>query len=155
WGRTAPRDPGLPAWALLSRPCGADPLLPINHAASLPTLLDQLRHEPRPPRLVARTNTRSVVAVEVFVEEDQVAPVLVGLELLRATADGAAAVLVAQEDVVQAAGDLAGGLPERRGPAGAGGEFDAEVVAGEVVELLQRLDEQEVDGEPDRSAPVR
>ena len=40
-------------------------------------------------------------------------------------------------------------------PAGAGGAFDLEIVAVVVMELLQRLDDQVVDREPDRPAPVR
>src|SRR5579863_534676 len=38
--------------------------------------------------------------------------------------------------------------------AGAGGKFDGEFVAQIIMESLQRFDQQIVDGEPDRSAPV-
>ena len=45
--------------------------------------------QPRPPRLVRRAEAGAVVAVEVFVEEDEVPPVRVGLELLRSAVDRA------------------------------------------------------------------
>ena len=54
-----------------------------------------------------------------------------------------------------AARDLARDLREVHEDARAGGALDAQVVAVEVVVALQRLDEQVVDGEPDRAAPVR
>ena len=44
---------------------------------------------------------------------------------------------------------------QRQHLARAGRALDLEVVAEIVVELLQRLDQQEVDREPDRAAPVR
>ena len=46
-----------------------------------------LGHEPGPAGLVAGAQPRPVVAVEVLVEEDVVAPVRIGLELLRAAID--------------------------------------------------------------------
>ena len=77
-------------------------------------------------------------------------------KLLGAAEDRAAAVGVAQEDAASAAATA------RRRPrqsvsicAGAGRALDPEVVAVVVVELLQRLDQQVVDREPDRPAPVR
>ena len=59
---------------------------------------DRLGHQPGPAGLVAGPEPRAVVAVEVLVEQEVVAPVRIGLELLRAAVDGAPAVLVPQED---------------------------------------------------------
>src|ERR1051326_3636306 len=42
---------------------------------ALAALMQQLRHKPGPAGLMIRAHTRSGVAVEVFVEEDQVTPV--------------------------------------------------------------------------------
>ena len=67
---------------------------------------------PGPAGLVARAEPGAVVAVEVLVEEDVVAPVGIGLELLRAAVDGSPAVLVAQEDAGEPVGDLLGHLEE-------------------------------------------
>src|SRR5262245_53472399 len=41
----------------------------------LPALLEQFRHQPRPAGLMAGADAGASVAVEVLVEEDQVAPV--------------------------------------------------------------------------------
>ena len=59
-----------------------------------PVKLKLLRHEARPARLVARAETRSIVTVEVFIEEYVVAPFRVGLEFLGATVDRPPAALV-------------------------------------------------------------
>ena len=61
-----------------------------------PVELDGLGHQPGPAGLVAGAQPGAVVAVEVLVEEDVVAPVGIGLELLRAAVDGPPAVLVAR-----------------------------------------------------------
>ena len=79
--------------------------------------LDEFGHEPGPAGLVARAQPCAVVAVEVFVEEDVVAPVGIGLELLRAAVHGTPAVLVAQEDPGEPIGDLLGHLEEIHHPA--------------------------------------
>src|SRR5206468_8865178 len=55
----------------------------------------------RPAGLVARAEAGPVVAVEVFVEQQAIAPVRVVLELLGPTVDGTPTVLVAQEHVGQ------------------------------------------------------
>src|SRR5437773_411577 len=95
-------------------------------SGSFPALLDQLRDEPRPSRLVARAEAGAVVAVEVLVEEDEVAPVRVLLELLAAAVDRAAAVAPAQEDVREAARELRGDLPQVQEPPRAGRELHLE-----------------------------
>ena len=97
------------------------------------------------------------VAVEVLVEQDVVAPVRVVLEQRPSPPKtGRRPPVVAQEEADR------GGARGRRRPrpacsccARAGRALDREVVAVVVVELLERLDEQVVDREPDRSAPVR
>src|SRR5574340_251185 len=64
-----------------------------SHAA----LLDQLGHESGPTGLVAGADTGSVVSVKRFVEQDQIPPMRVLLELLGLPIDGTPAVLPAQE----------------------------------------------------------
>ena len=54
----------------------------------------------------------AVVAVEVFVEQDVIAPVGIGLELLRAAVDRTPAMLIAQEDPGEPVGDLLAHLEE-------------------------------------------
>ena len=59
-----------------------------------------------PPCLVAGAETCPIVAVEIFVEQDQVAPVRIFLELLRASVHRPPAVRVAKERGCQPALDL-------------------------------------------------
>src|SRR5690242_11310054 len=124
---------------------------PAPSVVSLPRLLEEFGDDGGPAGLVGGAEALAGVAVEVLVEEDQVAPVRVGLELLAGAEDGAAAIGAAQEDVAEPPRELGGDLPEGVRLARAGRELDRECLAQEEVELLQRLDEEEVDREPDRS----
>ena len=65
----------------------------------LTLLLNQLRHETRPTRLMTRANARAIIAVEVLVERDVIAPVWVILERFVSAKNGAASVRIAQEDI--------------------------------------------------------
>jgi hypothetical protein len=67
-----------------------------------------------PAGLVARPDACPVVAVEVLVEQDQVAPVRILLELRGAAVHRAAAFRVAQEDPGQARGNLPGHVEQRQ-----------------------------------------
>src|SRR5207344_2522717 len=64
------------------------------------------RDEARPAGLVTRTESRAIVAMEVFVEQDVVAPMRVGLELFRPAEHRSPTLLIAQEDAGKAARDL-------------------------------------------------
>jgi hypothetical protein len=68
--------------------------------------LDQRSNEAGPTGLVARADPRAVVSVEVFVEEDVIAPV--PLKRLRPPEYGPPPVLATQEDSDEACGDLPG-----------------------------------------------
>src|SRR5205823_2498588 len=111
---------------------------------SLSGLLQQLGDDGGPAGLVRGAEALAGVAVEVLVEEDQVAPVRVGLELLAGAEDRAAAVRAAQEEVAQPPRELPRHLPEGVRLPRTGRELDRERLAEEEVELLQRLDQQEV-----------
>src|SRR5689334_23128117 len=91
---------------------------------------EHLHHEgddPGPTGLVAGADAGAVVAVEVFVKENVVAPVGIVLELARAAIDGSMPVLVFEEDVAKATGDFLGDLEEVELTARAGGEVDFEI----------------------------
>src|SRR5688572_10784549 len=64
----------------------------------LPALLQELGDEARPARLVTGADAGAVVAVEVLVEQDEVAPVGIALEGLEPAVDWPAAGAVARED---------------------------------------------------------
>src|SRR5437879_12663902 len=117
-------------------------------------LLEQLRHESGPAGLMARADAGAVVAVEVFVQPDEVPPVGVGLGLGDAPVNRPSPVRPAQENAGQASGVLGSHVPEGRALIRSGRALDLKAGAVEVVELLKGLDQQIVDGKPDRSAPV-
>ncbi len=100
---------------------------------------------------------RARVAVEVLVEQHQVAPVrVVGVAGVAAVAGRGGPAASRQEQPRQAPRQFARHLPSgsscRPEPVG---HSTLQRVAVEVVIALQRLDEQVVDRKPDRPAPVR
>src|SRR5436190_8993455 len=116
---------------------------------------DQRRHQTGPSRLVARAETGAIVAVEVLVEQQMVAPVRIGLKRLRAAEHRPPSILVANEDVGNAPGNVFGDVEQVHPAAGTGRALDGERVAVEQVELHQGADQQHVHRHPDRAAPVR
>ena len=65
--------------------------------------MNELGHQGGPAGLVAGAQAAAAVSVKEFVEQHQVAPVGVALELLQVAEGGAAAALVSLEDAAQAA----------------------------------------------------
>src|SRR5262249_60394140 len=118
-------------------------------------LLRGLGPDPGPAGLMARADPGAVVAVEVLVEEHEVAPVRVVLEFLGTAVDRPPPVTSAQKDAGQAAGQLGRDLPEIESVRRARRKRDLQGIAVEVMELLERLDQQVIHGEPDSAAPVR
>ena len=100
--------------------------------------LDGLRHEPGPARLMARTQSSAVVSMEVFIEEDVIAPMRIALELLRAAVDRALALLIPEKYIGQPIGDLFAHLEEVHHLPRPRGALDLEVVAVVQVEIQQR-----------------
>src|SRR5690348_13233854 len=96
----------------------------------------------------------SRVTVEVFVEEDEVPPMWVGLKLFEIPENGPAALLVLQEDARHPARQLSRHLPQSHHLSRPGWKLDLEVVAQIVMKLLQRLDQQVVHWEPNRPPPI-
>src|SRR5262249_52834825 len=84
---------------------------------------------PGPSRLVTGAETGPVVAVEILVEQDAIAPVGILLELPSSPIDRPSAVLVLQKGVGQPPSDLLGYLIQVHLPSRAGGTLDGEVVA--------------------------
>src|SRR5215510_1369246 len=64
--------------------------------------MDAPGDEPGPPRLVAGAKPRSVVAMEVFVEQQEIAPLRVFLKLPRAAVHRSPTILVSEEDIREA-----------------------------------------------------
>src|SRR5437763_1315555 len=97
-----------------------------------------------PAGLMAGAEAGPVVAVEVFVKEDEVAPVGILLEFPGPAVDWSSAVRAFEEDVREPARDFLGNLVQVHVPAGAGRAFDGEVVAVVGVVLQQRANDQAV-----------
>src|SRR5947209_8140544 len=92
--------------------------------------------------------------MEVFVEQQVVAEVRIALQLRVVAEDCPPTLLVAQEQPTQSTRQLLRHLFNGDEVAGTARAFDLEVVAVVVMELLQRFDQEIIDREPDRTAPV-
>src|SRR5229473_4889746 len=125
-----------------------------NADTSLTTLFDQFRDETGPAGLMAGAKSGAIVAVEVFVEKDKVFPVRIVLENLKSASDGTAATRIAKENVNEPAGDFSCHLPQVGFLRRMGRTLHLEVLTVIVVKLLQRFDEEIVDGKPDGATPV-
>src|SRR6516225_11401240 len=105
------------------------PALKYGFSFDTAEIFDQTCNDPSPPSLVAGADAGAVVAVEIFIEQQVVAPMGIALKLVGAAKDRAAACLVAQKDPCQAIGDLLRHLEQVHQPAGAGRALDSEIVA--------------------------
>src|SRR5215510_9423757 len=84
--------------ALFAGYCGCARRLSVQRR-----LLQKLRDQTGPTRLVTRANAAAVVAVEVFVEGHVVTPVRILLKHLNVAKDGPFSIRRAEEDALQAA----------------------------------------------------
>src|SRR5262245_18123319 len=123
-------------------------------------MLNQLGQQPRTSGLMAGAEPSAVVAVKVLKEEDLVSPVLVALEFFYPAVCGSSPLFAAQEEFDQPPRQLLADVPEVHHFSRPGRAFDLEVVTVAIVRevrviFLQRFDDQEVDREPHRPAPIR
>src|SRR5689334_4215431 len=86
------------------------------------------RDDARPAGLMTRAQARAVVAMEIFVKQDAVAPVRIFLDLLLAAIHWPATVLVFKEDALKAVRDLFGHLVKIHLPPRAGRAFHSKVI---------------------------
>jgi len=103
---------------------------------------DEFSHESGPPGLVTGAEPGTIVPVEVFIEEDVVAPGRIALEFFGAAIDGPPALRVAQENPSESVRDLLAHFEEVHELAGSRGTFDFEVVAVVQIEVQKRPDDQ-------------
>src|SRR4051812_902360 len=103
---------------------------------------------------MACTYPTAGVAVEVLVEENQILPVRIGSEPGIGPMAGSATGRVGKENPREPRTQLAGNFLEVEHPSGADWALDPEVGTVEVMEPLQRLQQQVVEGKPDRAPPV-
>src|SRR2546425_3942748 len=122
--------------------------------SSFPALLQQFRNQAGPASLVAGADTSTIIAMEIFMKEDELPPMRIALEDFDTTGHRAPTILPAQEDTREPPGYFRRDLPQVGFPLRMSRALDLEILAIVVVELLQRLDEQIVHRKPDRPAPV-
>src|SRR5271165_1217330 len=122
--------------------------------AGLSALLHQLRDYAGPSGLVAGSNSGSRIAVEVLMEQNQIAPVRIGLELFEIAEHRPAAFFIAKKNVRHAARQFSRHFPQGHCLSRSGGELNLKVVAQVVMKLLERLDQQVVQREPNGATPV-
>src|SRR5262245_14477775 len=113
------------------------------------------RDEAGPAGLMARANARAVVALEILVEEQTITPVRVLLESLIPAKHRAASVGIAEKRRAQSSADLLSHLEERHPAPGPCRALDRELRAVVAIVLKEPANDQDVDREPHRSAPVR
>src|SRR5215831_11997500 len=116
--------------------------------------LQQFRDDTGPSRLMRRADAAAAVAVEVLVEVQVVAKLAVVLHLGIQRVDLTHAGRVLQKDSRETVRQLLGDLIDGHKMSRAGRTLDLETVPVVVVKLLKRLDDQEVDGKPHRTAPI-
>src|SRR5262249_15126204 len=135
--------------------CGLSPMLEKGSRIELAEDFDQRRHQPSPSGLMAGADAGTIVAMEIFVEQQVIPPVRIVLEFLGAAEYWPQPILFAQKDPLQPIGDRASDLEQVHDVARASRTFDPEFVAIVQIILHQRADQQHVDGHPNWPAPVR
>src|SRR5258708_20708282 len=97
----------------------------------------------------------AIVAMKVFVEKDEVAPVRIALKKLGAARYGPAATRIAEKNVNEPPGNFRGYLPEIGFGAGMRGALHLKIFAVVVVKFLEGFDEEIIHREPDWTAPIQ
>lgn len=126
---------------------------PVLHAIHT-LLLYQRGDQSRPARLVARAKAFSSIAMEELVKQEVIAPVGITLQRFVIAVAGAASSVITQEQPDKAAREVSGNFFQVQVLAGARGAFHFKIVAVVEIKLLQRFDEEIVNGEPDGTTPV-
>lgn len=104
--------------------------------------------------MVGGTKAAPGIAMEIFVKKKEVFPSGVGSIAGVAAVTCTGPIGLTLEDGAEAARDFLFGFVEADPLAGSGGELHAEGISVELAVTPERLDEQEIDGKPDRAAPV-
>src|SRR5258708_6573235 len=117
-------------------------------------LLNQHCHEASPARLMACAKSCAAITVKVFMEQKVVTPVEITLQLVVFRIVRAVSRLAPQEKADEALREFIGTLLQGQILARSRRALDLKIVAVVMIELLQSLDQQVVDGKPDGAAPV-
>src|SRR5262245_59299280 len=99
--------------------------------------LEQLRHQAGPASLVAGPQPGAIVAMEIFIEQDMIAPVRVGLKCDGPAVDGPPPLVVSEEDPREPPANVHAHLEEVHQTARPRWTFDGKGVAIVEIELEQ------------------
>src|SRR5581483_8848683 len=102
---------------------------------------------------MARPQSLAGVAMKIFMELEEVLPVWIADKTRLQPKNRPAAAGVREKQAHQPPGQLARHLRQRPLLAATGGKFDGEAVAIKTVITLQGLDQQVIEGKPNRPAP--
>lgn len=116
--------------------------------------MNQTRDQTRPAALMASSQAPACVAIEELVEPKVVLPMRIEIEQVITGIDAPPAILVPGHQMLQPVLDFLGDVAQVHEVTASRGTFDLEIVSVEEEEALERLDQQEVDTQPDRSSPV-
>src|SRR5208337_1936394 len=116
---------------------------------------DQVGDQPCPSGLVGGAQPLPRLSVEILVEQQEIAPVLIGAERRLCLQRWRCSALVAPIDIDNPLADEVGHAYQREATIAEAGNGKAEPVAEEAVELLDRLDQHVIDRQPDRTTPIR
>lgn len=110
--------------------------------------------ESGPSTLVSGTKSTASISVKELMEPHVVLPMLVEIETVITVVDTSSSIVSSSEKMLKAMLDLLRDLAQVHIVTTSSGTLDLELGSVEEEETLQRLDQQEVDTEPDRSSPV-
>ena len=147
--RSKLRNAALPLSRIYGHGCGP-------WAVRMPSqVFNKSDREGGPTGLVTRAKSLAGIAMEILVEQDQVAPVGIIPPTRILAMAGTPLVCIPQENRSHSARQFLRHLAQCHAPAGARRALHLQVVAVKMMIPFQRLNEQIVDGNPHRAAPVR
>src|SRR5258705_4693275 len=126
----------------------------VSSGTFFPALFNWLSNETGPAGLMAGADAGTIIAVKVFVEKDEVAPVRIALKKFAAASYRPAPFRIAQKNVNEPPRDFSSHLPEIGFRARVRRTLDFEIFAVIVVKFLKRFHEQVVDRKPDGPTPI-
>src|SRR5262245_57590048 len=109
--------------------CSGFPRLEKLRPVEVAEEFDQLRDDTGPARLVAGAQARAIVTMEIFVEQEVIFPLRIGLKFLRPAVHRPPARPIAQKDPGEPLGDVPGHLEQVHDLARTGRTLDGEGVA--------------------------
>ena len=103
---------------------------------------------------MAGPNPCPIVAMEILIKGDGISPARIVLKFPDPAMHGALSRLITEENMRESSGQFGGDLIQREESSSPNRILDLEVLTKEVMELLERFNEEIVDGKPNGPPPV-